>query len=253
MTTNAMKTKVRKATKPTGISPDGRVSLMSPSGSAQFKAYVDHLASPRDGLIWYHRLGQLALACCPAKSRSQSRTAKALAEASPGFSAASLVKVMKLATVYRSGDALRLAQSGVGWDQAVQLIPLSPEDRSRAEAMLGATKMTSRQVRLWKDDQFGKTLTRGGRPTASIPDHGPGVHARVLAADCRRLVNRHAQTSETIESVATALGEGQSIPTAAEIAHYRAAGTASRELLTQVGSLVDNLERITAAYDRGDP
>ncbi len=236
----------RSGKRPTGADEATRRDGAKKPGLTPQQAYARHLATRRTGLMWYHALGNLALDCCPTGTDDRTRQLDELVAAHPGVTTSYLYRVMRFATQYRRADAERLARAGVGWDKVCQLLTLKGGDRRRAEAELTRVQMTSRQVRLWKDDRFGSGWAHGGRPASPIPGHRPGVQARALAADCRRLIRRHAVTGEVIARALDALTQGQ-VPTPAEAAHYRAALEASRALLKTAGSLYADLRRITVA------
>jgi hypothetical protein len=244
----AKKTAANNTTR-SGRRPTGRDKDTSRGGAKRptpQQAYARHLATRRTGLAWYHALGGLAMDCCPTGTEGRTRKLTDLVAAHPGVTLSNLYRAMKFANQYRRADAARLARAGVGWDKVCHLLTLNKVDRLKAEAELTRVRMTSRQVRLWKDDRFGSGWAHGGRPAAPIPGHRPGVQARALAADCRRLIRRHAVTGEVIARALDALARDQ-VPTPFETAHYRAALEASRAMLKRGGAMYADLRRIMAA------
>ena len=221
---------------------------MSASSNTPDGRFARHMRSDCHDLLWHHRLGQLALACCPRGTPNRTRRLTALAEANPPCSLSLLHKVSKFAEEYTRNQVLDLARAGLGWDRLATLQSVPEELRGTAVDEVIRRGLTSREVRDWKAEEYGVRPPRGRQVPCPLSGRSPAVQARALANDCRRLAVRHGVTPDVLDRVRRNLDSGVP-PTLEELALMQSAAGAVGPLLAQLDGLHSLLLQITAPCD----
>lgn len=235
----------RRSSGPPSPSP---VASATPTPEQRF---AEHVRGGVRGLVWHYELGLLVRRCCPTR-RGRSRKMTELATGSPPCSPSLLYKVMKFGVEHTRREAVQLERDGVGWDTLAVFICLPKRERLAAVREVVRHRLSSREIRKWKADQYGTATPRGGRPPRPLPAHSPDVQARALAGDCRRLHAAHMNTAGVFETVLRDLGDGV-VPAQEVLAELRAADEAVGSLQVGLNRIRGFLVRIVAACGESRP